>query len=293
MRPSNRRGFTLIELLVVIAIIAILAAILFPVFAQAREKARQTSCLSNSKQMGTGIAMYVQDYDETFPMAWGWHPAAGWLYSYVHYTPQNWAPISASAQAAYGLQWINSTQSYMKNYGIAQCPSGRIIPFPGVNYGTQVVPAQNTALTMNGLLSSYALAGVNAAASVPLVWEGNGKANIKGFGTANPALICDTPTSPCVFTPPSATACASGNGGTGSMFSPLDTMWVHSGGANFTFADSHVKWRRLGASLAPLNTDGNYDPYNSYNAQGIPSRHWRDNLGCHPWLFRPNLEPNS
>ncbi len=62
-----RKAFTLIELLVVIAIIAILAAILFPVFAQAREKARQTTCLSNCKQIGLGITMYVNDYDETFP----------------------------------------------------------------------------------------------------------------------------------------------------------------------------------------------------------------------------------
>jgi len=62
-----RKGFTLIELLVVIAIIAILAAILFPVFARAREKARQTSCLSNVKELGLGLMMYVQDYDECFP----------------------------------------------------------------------------------------------------------------------------------------------------------------------------------------------------------------------------------
>src|SRR2546421_3197347 len=72
-RPATRRastrtrtGFTLIELLVVIAIIAILAAILFPVFAQAREKARTTSCLSNTKQIGLSIMMYAQDYDETY-----------------------------------------------------------------------------------------------------------------------------------------------------------------------------------------------------------------------------------
>jgi prepilin-type N-terminal cleavage/methylation domain-containing protein/prepilin-type processing-associated H-X9-DG protein len=73
----SRRGFTLIELLVVIAIIAILAAILFPVFAQAREQARTSSCLSNSKQIGTGFMMYAQDYDEEFPM--GTYPG-----------PRNW-----------------------------------------------------------------------------------------------------------------------------------------------------------------------------------------------------------
>lgn len=69
-------AFTLIELLVVIAIIAILAAILFPVFASAREKARQTACLSNTKQIGTAVSMYVQDYDESLPMG-GWSAAGG------------------------------------------------------------------------------------------------------------------------------------------------------------------------------------------------------------------------
>src|SRR5688572_2846551 len=73
----KRRGFTLIELLVVIAIIAILAAILFPVFAQAREQARTASCLSNLKQLGLGFKMYAQDYDENWPM--GTYPG-----------PRNW-----------------------------------------------------------------------------------------------------------------------------------------------------------------------------------------------------------
>jgi prepilin-type N-terminal cleavage/methylation domain-containing protein/prepilin-type processing-associated H-X9-DG protein len=70
----QRSGFTLIELLVVIAIIAILAAILFPVFAQAREQARKTSCLSNLKQVGTGLMMYTQDYDEVMPTAFATVP---------------------------------------------------------------------------------------------------------------------------------------------------------------------------------------------------------------------------
>src|SRR5437879_89437 len=102
---SSRRAFTLIELLVVIAIIAILAAILFPVFAQAREQARKTSCLSNCKQIGLGMQMYAQDYDEMLP---GWpdpqrHPLFGtWTWSIV-------VPL------------INN---YTKNTTIWSCPSG-------------------------------------------------------------------------------------------------------------------------------------------------------------------------
>jgi prepilin-type N-terminal cleavage/methylation domain-containing protein/prepilin-type processing-associated H-X9-DG protein len=97
---SPRHGFTLIELLVVIAIIAILAAILFPVFAQARAKARQISCLSNQKQMGTAWMMYVQDYDETTPT--------------IHGT--NWIP-GGTRVAEYLLLY-----PYQKNIGIWRCP---------------------------------------------------------------------------------------------------------------------------------------------------------------------------
>src|SRR5436309_2836550 len=71
MQRKSAQGFTLIELLVVIAIIVILAAILFPVFAQAREKARQASCISNNKQVGLAILQYVQDFDESFPSGRG------------------------------------------------------------------------------------------------------------------------------------------------------------------------------------------------------------------------------
>src|SRR5579871_3614581 len=100
---DNRRfGFTLIELLVVIAIIAILAAILFPVFAQAREKARQTSCLSNLKQQGTATYMYVQDYDETFPLA---------LY------------IGNTGTGPCGFASYHAIVPYQKNADVQKCPS--------------------------------------------------------------------------------------------------------------------------------------------------------------------------
>jgi len=98
----NRRGFTLIELLVVIAIIAILAAILFPVFAKAREKARQSSCLSNQKQIALAIIGYAVDYDGKLPMY------------YATVSPANW-PLK---------QWFDDVEPYMKNVQLILCPSG-------------------------------------------------------------------------------------------------------------------------------------------------------------------------
>jgi|LSQX01.2.fsa_nt_gb prepilin-type N-terminal cleavage/methylation domain-containing protein/prepilin-type processing-associated H-X9-DG protein len=102
---SRSRGFTLIELLVVIAIIAILAAILFPVFAKAREKARQSSCLSNVKQVGLGLIMYTQDYDEKFVIT-------------DATSMTNWA----AAGNHYSV-WYRAIQPYVKNTQLFICPS--------------------------------------------------------------------------------------------------------------------------------------------------------------------------
>jgi prepilin-type N-terminal cleavage/methylation domain-containing protein/prepilin-type processing-associated H-X9-DG protein len=102
-----RRGFTLIELLVVIAIIAILAAILFPVFARAREKARQTSCMSNVKQLALGLMMYSQDYDEKWPFM---------TYADCFDTSSNtWKPGA--------FPWTQTVQPYVKSTQIGVCPS--------------------------------------------------------------------------------------------------------------------------------------------------------------------------
>lgn len=99
--PRLRAAFTLIELLVVIAIIAILAAILFPVFAQAREKARQAACLSNCRQIGTGIMMYVQDYDEVYPPYYSYYePANGRYYPPNQYWPQLISPYIQKANGS-------------------------------------------------------------------------------------------------------------------------------------------------------------------------------------------------
>jgi prepilin-type N-terminal cleavage/methylation domain-containing protein/prepilin-type processing-associated H-X9-DG protein len=111
-----RRGFTLIELLVVIAIIAILAAILFPVFAKAREKARLTSCLSNMKQVGLASMMYAQDYDETLAR-----------HGLMTGTQQGWCCVPNFADPAQinsgNDAWIVLLVPYVKNAAVWQCPS--------------------------------------------------------------------------------------------------------------------------------------------------------------------------
>jgi prepilin-type N-terminal cleavage/methylation domain-containing protein len=114
---NTRSGFTLIELLVVIAIIAILAAILFPVFAQAREKARAVSCLSNTKQMSLGFMMYVQDYDETFPY-WSW-----WYSSDLGGGPYNDGSSYAAGFDHWESFWFNAIYPYVKNSQLYACPS--------------------------------------------------------------------------------------------------------------------------------------------------------------------------
>jgi prepilin-type N-terminal cleavage/methylation domain-containing protein len=108
----QRRAFTLIELLVVIAIIAILAAILFPVFAQAREAARKSACLNNLKQIGTAMLMYTQDNDEVLPLPFT-NPAS----------PPGSNPEAINANA---FGWADLLQPYVKNEGVFTCPSNEI-----------------------------------------------------------------------------------------------------------------------------------------------------------------------
>ena len=134
----NRKAFTLIELLVVIAIIAILAAILFPVFAQARESARRSACLSNVDQIGLAFQMYVQDYDETTPSLWGGY-GAGCL------------PNGTGCS----IDWWESLLPYTKSVQVYFCPdrnTGDPNPNPNTN---NFWNAQQLALNPSGRLTGY------------------------------------------------------------------------------------------------------------------------------------------
>lgn len=136
-----RRGFTLIELLVVIAIIAILAAILFPVFARAREKARQSSCLSNVKQISTALLMYVQDYDERWCSRW-------------------YSPEATKEQ----LVWVWMVQPYVKNWQIWLCPSERGTSFRDTHSGSGCTIPSNYMMNCE-LGKTYGSSGRNWGAS--------------------------------------------------------------------------------------------------------------------------------
>jgi prepilin-type N-terminal cleavage/methylation domain-containing protein/prepilin-type processing-associated H-X9-DG protein len=155
---SKSRGFTLIELLVVIAIIAILAAILFPVFARAREAARASSCVSNLKQIGTGILMYTQDYDETYPPNfWDGSAAAPWGGTGQH-------------QRTMG----HLAQPYIKNIQVTKCPSeGNKTLTPATPQLPSMIQTYAVSYGYNAWVAGQAQASVAAPADIFLVMDAN------------------------------------------------------------------------------------------------------------------------
>ncbi len=164
---GRRSAFTLIELLVVIAIIAILAAILFPVFAKAREKARQSSCSSNLKQLGVAAMSYVQDFDEMYPSSWygpGAYPGA--------------------------YQWNGAVAPYIKNTQVFQCPSDKTVT---VAYGINVCYYGGSGVTGVSATPPYGRSQavvVNSAGTILLAESGGfeyGWQNIAGHPVAGAA----------------------------------------------------------------------------------------------------------
>lgn len=250
-RP-RRAGFTLIELLVVIAIIAILAAILFPVFAQARAKARSATCISNLKQLTLGFVMYSQDYDESFPQ-WKWD--------------QSYRSGSVNPNDATSL-WCNAIFPYVKNNGVYKCPEdarnltansffggwfdmATVIGFPDSVKNSPISYGANEPVTYNfpniASMAQPASSFIIADMINPLSgWE--------GWDSYNP----DNPNAPQNKYRIRRIAYSKNfpNWSNTSWQGPFDPAWDagarHNMGNNIGFADGHVKWYPTGRTTVDL-----------------------------------------
>jgi len=225
-------GFTLIELLVVIAIIAILAAILFPVFAQAREKARQSTCLSNTKQLGLALQMYVEDYDETFFLT----------------SPQTWPDVNANMELKRNPVLILSP--YTKNDKIWKCPSAKVannfVKSSSYNVNAAAVGYWNDVANNTVLVAPPTLATITRPSDLMVFWD-RGRHDV-AFETI-PYLYGD-----------------SGNWYIGIQQSHFTSL--HNGGVNMTFADGHAKYVKTTAITYRMFGGGSNDStmYNPNNA---------------------------
>jgi prepilin-type N-terminal cleavage/methylation domain-containing protein/prepilin-type processing-associated H-X9-DG protein len=238
------QGFTLIELLVVIAIIAILAAILFPVFAQARSKARQASCQSNMKQIGLGIMMYAQDYDEILPgntplntngiTDARWPAPSTTAHSAGLSEPLGWMQPYDPANPGTFRIWARDIQPYIKNTAVFHCPQtkprssdGTCAAGGGTCEVTGAVAGQagNGNILLNGITASKALAAIPAPADIIFAHEVrnfNRVAQEKPHGIVVGSEVLYT-------------------GFTNGYYDSL-----HTDGANLLFCDGHVKWQKRG-----------------------------------------------
>jgi prepilin-type N-terminal cleavage/methylation domain-containing protein/prepilin-type processing-associated H-X9-DG protein len=228
-RGQKNCGFTLIELLVVIAIIAILAAILFPVFAQAREKARSASCLSNNKQVGLASMMYIQDYDETFPAEPWYGGNAG-----------DGVPVLGSGDpGASPFNYKDELAPYIKSQQIWICPTDR----PN---GTLTTAPPNMGYHMNGNVitrTGLSQAAIVATSTLFIMRE-------SGLGYVfNRAYLRPIPTY--------CDDVVAYEQGSPNQYMP------HMKGYNLTFADGHAKWylstNAQKLAMFPQDLDDSYD----------------------------------
>ncbi len=212
--PRSKRGFTLIELLVVIAIIAILAAILFPVFARARENARRSSCQSNMKQIGLGFAQYTQDYDSILP------PSAG-------------GPGPSSDNGAPNGSWAQRMQPYLKSTQIFACPSN----------------TQNTKVQDGGALGAplnYAAIPISYAVSVHYAGFNPESPNAESIIQAPSTKILMAETT----SGQTSIGAADWQGGGNTIWKDRGFAG-HLNTANYLFGDGHVKSLKVTRTMGP------------------------------------------
>jgi prepilin-type N-terminal cleavage/methylation domain-containing protein/prepilin-type processing-associated H-X9-DG protein len=250
----RNRAFTLIELLVVIAIIAILAAILFPVFAQAREKARQTTCASNLKQMGTATMMYIQDYDETYPMQVYTRPPGNrnlsWREAIMAYVKHGTGQKSTAA----GSQYLDPDRAVS---GMWACPSIDAIKVYQAN-GNVVGDSypRKPGGTSGGTYAPAAAAEINRVADLGMIFEVGADMTVLDGGVLLPQAYDLQRIDPVWYSSVGATATSPPSVFQGIASVRFDaektdpasvtTMvglprYRHNGTTNVLFSDGHVK----------------------------------------------------
>ncbi len=306
----SRKGFTLIELLVVIAIIAILAAILFPVFAQAKLAAKKTQAISNVKNIGTALNIYASDTDDVLPLTNVWNPANN-LTSVNRFIPvpvsqvTAWSTAPAAVQGANAASafYANSMIPYIKNFGIWDDPNATSttsiytlsfvggMPYQGIK--------ENFGYSMNGLLNAFSgTAAANPSTLIAFSLGGNRKT--PGAAFANPALDCSAnPSGPCQYVATVA-GCTTIAGGS--------SFWSRStGGAGWTmygngiwpvsYVDSHAKVKKMSPGSTGA-TDPRQDPMTDWAGSRITSnRRWwstpNGTTACHAYMFRPDVDNSA
>lgn len=224
-RYAGRRGFTLIELLVVVAVIALLAAILFPVFGMAREKARRSACSSNMKQIGLALLQYAQDFDETMPTMSGTQSgncATGPECTSPGDTVWNYSTTT-------NQNWIKCIYPYINSWAFFHCPSAVN------NTGTNHIPSGNSANSylVNAALLQRHLSAMSAPSA--LIWAQESP-TISRQALARPRTTGASVTLPIKSGP-------SGTDLNAWWYQPGGVDHLHQGGCNLLFADGHVKWR--------------------------------------------------
>jgi prepilin-type N-terminal cleavage/methylation domain-containing protein/prepilin-type processing-associated H-X9-DG protein len=267
MNTNSRKGFTLIELLVVIAIIAILAAILFPVFAQAREKARAISCLSNMNQLALASMMYVEDFDETYDSGTnGYGGGSGWaglLYPYVKSNGVFKCPDDAGEQVIAGEDNFSS-YGLNQNFSYGTTYSGCTGPHGARNEAKLTAPSMTVLLFEVGGSGDYNVSTEdNPAAPDNTLDNCGGSPSGNGIGavTANagfnwPAMsgygALNAPTEYGYASAYYATGWFNGVGADPTAVNgfPLvfnsDALGRHTGAANYCLADGHAKYLQEG-----------------------------------------------
>lgn len=282
-----KKAFTLIELLVVIAIIAILAAILFPVFAQAKAAAKKATSIANTKQTALSLTMYAVDHDDRFSGGQTPNLQTGGYYDLIpSAVPADALVADGYDPAEEALAWPNATQPYRKNYGVLEfAGQPEVIP-PGT--ASDLRNAPTTTLTFNGALHQLSTTQIASPSNYVLLWPGAGASRFRGIAYTNPYLYCTA--QPCAY--PNAHLIIVVFREQQNVLTPGRSQWAYGQGMTVAMADGSVKWRNWGGEGHRPERELT-EPYVNYRSEGRPwgTFYTVENSFLRPRFWMPEREP--